>query len=471
LIPPPLKDARPGKTGRAPFYAGLPRRAFQKKLHAADRELRVGQKTRPRPGVKLLHGLLDLGRELGRSLAEPVPLVHRHGREPVVIEVRQRRLEELPEIEVVEHVGVQIDRVVQPVFLAGAFLEFKVGVAGSLIVETAVFHGFVSSCAGGISIMVPIIPFFALGARPEQQIIFKLRGDPAGIQQPGEIGADGAADQRVLLKAHAQIVRLKELLQKLLKAQRLPAERGDPLGDLVHLVDVLLRERGDLLRGGGVRGNELPRGQVFHGLQRIEVGGDVVDEPDLIFFERLGAGQAVGQIDDVIGVPVAHHVEEVARQRQDLEPVRQAAGRERLRVALLRQQEFVPQRLRREAAVEKARLQDRMPGEAALDAGRIDFAAGLFLQIRISADVVGVGVRIVDRSQMPAVRVQKLARPAARVLVAAAVDQADVRFVQPDKADLGGTLNIIAVFSHLRQLKHRVLPLIPQYRHRRLRAA
>ena len=48
------------------------------------------------------------------------------------------------------------------------------------------------------------------------------------------------------------------------------------------------------------------------------------------------------------------------------------------------------------------------------------------------------------------------------VLVAAAVDEAHVRVVQPHKADLGGTLHIVAAAGHLYQFVHR-RTLLPRF--------
>ena len=48
------------------------------------------------------------------------------------------------------------------------------------------------------------------------------------------------------------------------------------------------------------------------------------------------------------------------------------------------------------AAVQQRRLQDRMAGEGALRAGGVDAAARLALEVPVPADVVGVGVGVVD---------------------------------------------------------------------------
>ena len=115
----------------------------------------------------------------------------------------------------------------------------------------------------------------------------------------------------------------------------------------------------------------------------------------------------------------------------------------------------MPQILRRIAAVEKRGLEQRVAREIALDAGGIDLAAGLVLQVLVAADVVGVGVRVVDGGQAPAVLVEQLAHLASGFLVVAAVDETDVGAVQAHETDLGGTLDIVAVSGYLIQFVHR----------------
>jgi len=68
----------------------------------------------------------------------------------------------------------------------------------------------------------------------------------------------------------------------------------------------------------------------------------------------------------------------------------------------------VPQLLARIATVQKGRLQDRVTGKGAVDPRRIDFTPGLALQILIAADVVSIGVGVVDSGEPPAVGIQNL---------------------------------------------------------------
>src|SRR5699024_1191147 len=89
-----------------------------------------------------------------------------------------------------------------------------------------------------------------------------------------------------------------------------------------------------------------------------------------------------------------------------------------------------------------------------LNPGGIDLAAGLFLQISVAADVVGIGVGMVDGSQVPAVGVENLAHLAPGILIVAAVYEANLAVPQLHQADFGGTFNIIAPAGHMLQFKH-----------------
>ena len=52
------------------------------------------------------------------------------------------------------------------------------------------------------------------------------------------------------------------------------------------------------------------------------------------------------------------------------------------------------------SAVEEGRLQNWISGKCALDAGGIDAAAGLILEVTVAANVIGVGVGVVDGGQL-----------------------------------------------------------------------
>ena len=84
------------------------------------------------------------------------------------------------------------------------------------------------------------------------------------------------------------------------------------VGDLMHLVDVVLSQGRDVLRDLGVGGD---KGGSLHGLdplQRVQIGGHIVEKADLVLVQRLAAGQTVRQIHHVVRAAEAHHVEEMA---------------------------------------------------------------------------------------------------------------------------------------------------------------
>ena len=95
-----------------------------------------------------------------------------------------------------------------------------------------------------------------------------------------------------------------------------------------------------------------------------------------------------------------------------------------------------------------------MTGEITLHTRGVDPAPSLLLQVVVPADVVGVGVGIVDSAQVPAVGFQDLAHLAPCVLVAAAVNEADIVPLQAHQTDLGRALDVITLFGNLDQLIH-----------------
>ena len=67
-------------------------------------------------------------------------------------------------------------------------------------------------------------------------------------------------------------------------------------------------------------------------------------------------------------------------------------------------------------------------------------------------------MRVVDRRQVPAALVQQLSDAAPRVLVVAAVYEADVLLAGPHQADLGGAFDVVGPVGDLDQLEHGCLP-------------
>ena len=105
-------------------------------------------------------------------------------------------------------------------------------------------------------------------------------------------------------------------------------------------------------------------------------------------------------------------------------------------------------------AVEEGRLQKRVARERALDAAGIDAAPGLGLEVAVPADMVGMGVRVEDGFQLPALGIEDLLDLLARVLVAPAVDQSDLIAFAQHYANLGRALDVEASAGGLHQFVH-----------------
>ena len=95
-----------------------------------------------------------------------------------------------------------------------------------------------------------------------------------------------------------------------------------------------------------------------------------------------------------------------------------------------------------------------MTGKVAFDTRCIDFAPGLLLQILIAADMVGMGMGVIDGRKPPSVCIEQLADFSAGILVISTVDQANIRLVQLDQSDFCGTLYVIIPLGNLNQFVH-----------------
>ena len=177
---------------------------------------------------------------------------------------------------------------------------------------------------------------------PQQQVILKEGVCPAGILQPGQVGAHRAAHQHILLIGHGQIVYRKEPLEDLFKAQRLRADMEDLLRHLVDLGNVVVRQRRDVFRRLRMGRNKVRRPHFFDLLQGLQVPGHIIDKPDLIFVQRLPAGEAVREIHHIVRRPVPHHIKEVSGEVNGRKALRKTAGRQLLGIAPLGHQELVP---------------------------------------------------------------------------------------------------------------------------------
>lgn len=169
--------------------------------------------------------------------------------------------------------------------------------------------------------------------------------------------------------------------------------------------------------------------------------------------------RAVGQVYHAFWGAKAHHVEEMAGQRNDFKAPGQRLSGQGLNLAVLGHQKLVPKFLAGETAIQKGGLQHWVTGKGSLDARRIYLAPGLGLQVFVAADVVGVGMGIVYGGQPPAIGRKNLAHLFPSVLIVAAIDEADLFRAQPHQPDFGWTLDVVTVASHLYQFVHALRPL------------
>ena len=86
-------------------------------------------------------------------------------------------------------------------------------------------------------------------------------------------------------------------------------------------------------------------------------------------------------------------------------------------------------------------------------------AARLGLEILVSADMIRVGMGIINGIQNPAVPIQNLLNLLSRIPVIAAVDEISPAVLGNRKPHLCGTLDIIGMVRYLNQLIH--FPFLP----------
>lgn len=72
----------------------------------------------------------------------------------------------------------------------------------------------------------------------------------------GQIGADGAADQGILLGGHGHAVSLEDLLQQFFKGERIRAEFQDFVQNCVDGIGIDLGQRTDIIGNGSMGWNK-----------------------------------------------------------------------------------------------------------------------------------------------------------------------------------------------------------------------
>ena len=102
---------------------------------------------------------------------------------------------------------------------------------------------------------------------PEHPVFFKRIGKKRFPVQPGQVRAERASDQRILLRRHLQAVRVKNGLQKRLEGNRFAAQRQDLIFYLRDSPDVAPREGFNLSGNGRVRRHKMCG---VHGLDRLQ---------------------------------------------------------------------------------------------------------------------------------------------------------------------------------------------------------
>ena len=109
----------------------------------------------------------------------------------------------------------------------------------------------------------------------------------------------------------------------------------------------------------------------------------------------------------------------------------------------------MPQVLGREAAVEIGRFQQGMAGESAVNTRNIDLTPGLFLEVLIAANVVGIGMGVQDGFQLPALLIQNLTDFSTGILIPTAVNEPHLVFILQIEADFHRNIDVIGPCTYL----------------------
>ena len=95
-----------------------------------------------------------------------------------------------------------------------------------------------------------------------------------------------------------------------------------------------------------------------------------------------------------------------------------------------------------------------MSGQGTLYARGVNMASGLFLQVLISPNVIGVGMCIENHLQLPPVLLQELPNFSPGIFVISAVNQADLIVLQKGEANFNRCVDIVAPRPNLNQFIH-----------------
>ena len=145
------------------------------------------------------------------------------------------------------------------------------------------------------------------GALPEQQVVFETDRQLVVVFEPGQVGADCAADEDVLLEVQRQMVVPEDLLQNCFEVCGHPAEAEQFVRYFEDFVAVVAHEVLYIRAGLCVCGHEAGGFQPLDYIQCLQVGLYIVDKRDAVFVERFFAADAVGEEDDAVRRAQARH--------------------------------------------------------------------------------------------------------------------------------------------------------------------
>ena len=176
---------------------------------------------------------------------------------------------------------------------------------------------------------------------PVKKIVFAEVADAARVHQPGEEGAHGRAQQRVLAEGHLQIIAVEDGFEERLKGLRRLQKLDDAVARLIDPAAVALDDGSRVLKGRDVGGDEEPALQRSDRVQRLQELLHIVEVGELVFIKRMFAGHGVAEEPDIVRRIDAELGESVAVQADKAHALGQRRGLGRLVAGALRQENFV----------------------------------------------------------------------------------------------------------------------------------